>query len=61
MDPLRLQLFLTIAVSNPAFSLVLAQNIILRAQQQLSQRWPLVGCMIQHVSTTPFIITLGRQ
>ena len=62
MDPLRLQLFLTLAVQMAGLSPALATAVFLCAWQHLTRRWPLAGCMVQGMGEgLPRVVVVGLQ
>lgn len=64
MDPIRLQLFLTLAVEASELPLGLAGRVFLVALQHFMQRHPLAGCMLTHSATWqgfPAVIAVGRN
>lgn len=61
MDPLRLQLILTLTARNAHLSPALSAQCIAQARRQLAARWPLAGCVIAGSVSAPAIISVGRQ
>ena len=61
MDPFRLHLFLTAALTMAGLSPCLASQLFAQALRQYHARWPLVGCGIKYDTSTTTVITVGRN
>jgi len=61
MDPIRLQLLLSVTFGAAQIPLALVGDLYTQAIRQLYARWPLVGCVVRDSSGTAYIIAVGRQ
>lgn len=60
MDPVRLQLLLTVTLQQEGMSLDLATDIYLQALRQLHERWPLAGVSLM-LGDAIHVLGVGRN
>ena len=60
MDHTRLMFLITVTVNKSCFSSTLRRSLTIQAVRQLSERWPLAGCVVT-CTDTPTVIGVGRQ
>lgn len=61
MDPIRLHFFLSMAVEASNLPLDLGRLLFYNALRQITERWPLVGCVVHYTHEVPAVIAVGRN
>lgn len=61
MDPVRLHLFLTLAVNACRLPPILAGLLFASALRQCQARWPLASCVVHCSSGPPSMVAIGRS